>query len=62
MRGKLIFITLLIVILLLAWQYLPSFSLYDQSIIPGFEQSKHKKFEDAESGIITDEEWGVYVG
>ncbi len=53
MRGKIIFITIIIIILLLAWQYLPAISIYDQSIIPGFESSKHKKYEEAESGIIS---------
>ena len=50
MRGKIIFITILIVIFIVVWQYLPALSIYDQSIIPGFQSSKHKKFEDAEPG------------
>ncbi|WP_455392711.1 transglutaminase domain-containing protein [[Eubacterium] cellulosolvens] len=52
MRGKLVFIAICIVIILLVWQYLPALSIYDQPIVPGFESSKHKKFEDASPGDV----------
>ncbi len=48
MRGKLIFITIGVIIFLLAWQYLPALSVYNQSIVPEFESSKHKKYDDME--------------
>jgi transglutaminase-like putative cysteine protease len=52
MRGKLVFIVVIIIILLVAWQYLPALTIYDQSVVPDFESSKHKKYDDAEPGKI----------
>ncbi len=47
MRGKLFFVAIVIIALLIAWQYLPTVTINDQPIIPGFSESKHIKSEDA---------------
>jgi len=47
MRGKIFIVVILLVILLLTWQYLPMLTLNGQPIFPGFKESKHDKYEKA---------------
>ena len=52
MRGKIFFIAIIIVIILLLWQYLPAITIFGTQLTPGHKESQHEKYDDAGEGDI----------